>query len=135
MASFSEDEVWSTVGEKAEPTGSKSPESIGSHDPLNPRSSLGDIPLEVEHRHTGAKDMEKGTFEEQEQPTWIAENVHERAVKVLRSDRRGLLKHYTMLAEVEDPKKYPRSTKWFITFVIACAAVSAPMGSAIMFRE
>ena len=56
-------------------------------------------------------------------------------VKVPRSDRRGLLGKLTVLAEVEEPKHYPNSVKWFITFVIALAAVAAPAGSTILLRK
>ena len=55
-------------------------------------------------------------------------------VKVPRSQRRGILGKFTILAEVEEPKNYPRRTKWFITCVIALAAAAAPLGSAIFFR-
>lgn len=55
-------------------------------------------------------------------------------VKVPRSQRRGLFGRFTILAEVEEPKHYSRRKKWFITFVIALAAVAAPLGSAIIFR-
>lgn len=54
-------------------------------------------------------------------------------VKVPRSQRRGLFGRFSILAEVEEPKHYPRRTKWYITFVVALAAVAAPMGSAIIF--
>ncbi len=56
-------------------------------------------------------------------------------VKVPRSQRRGLFGRFTILAEVEEPKHYSRRTKWYITFVVALAAVAAPMGSAIIFRR
>ena len=55
-------------------------------------------------------------------------------VKVPRSQRRGLFGRFTIVAEVEEPKHYSRRTKWYITFVVALAAVAAPMGSAIIFR-
>jgi hypothetical protein len=58
----------------------------------------------------------------------------ERAVAVPRSKRRGLFGRFTLLAEVEDPKSYPRNTKWFITFVVAVGAMAAPMGSSIFYR-
>lgn len=58
----------------------------------------------------------------------------EPAVVVQRSKRRGLFGQFTLLAEVEEPKNYPRSTKWFITFVVAVAAMAAPMGSSIFYR-
>lgn len=56
-------------------------------------------------------------------------------IRVARGRRRGLLGKYTLLAEVSEPKHYPNSTKWFITFVIAVAAMAAPMGSTILFRK
>ena len=55
-------------------------------------------------------------------------------VKVPRSKRRGLFGRFAILAEVEEPKHYSRSTKWYITFVVALAAVAAPLGSTIIFR-
>ena len=55
-------------------------------------------------------------------------------IKVPRSQRRGLFGRFTLLAEITEPKHYPRRTKWWITFVIALAAVAAPLGSAIIFR-
>ncbi|KAL9597588.1 MAG: hypothetical protein Q9219_005027 [cf. Caloplaca sp. 3 TL-2023] len=57
---------------------------------------------------------------------------HNAPVKIPKSGRRGLLGRFTLLAEVDEPKDYLRSTKWFITFVVALAAVAAPMGSAII---
>lgn len=54
-------------------------------------------------------------------------------VKVPRSQRRGLFGRFTILAEVKEPKHYTRRIKWYITFVVALAAVAAPMGSAIIF--
>lgn len=56
-------------------------------------------------------------------------------VKVPRSQRRGLFGRFTILAEVEKPKEYPRPVKWFITFVIAMAAIVAPLGSTLVFRK
>ena len=65
----------------------------------------------------------------------VQEEVTPTPVKVPRSKRRGLFGRFTIVAEVEEPKHYPRRTKWFITFVIALAAVAAPMGSTIIFRK
>ena len=56
-------------------------------------------------------------------------------VKVSRSNRRGLFGRLTILAEVQDPKSYPRRTKWFITFVVAIAGMAAPLGSTIIFGK
>ena len=56
-------------------------------------------------------------------------------VVVSRSNRRGLFGEFTLIPEVENPKAYPRKTKWFITFIVAAAGATAPMGSSIFFRE
>ena len=56
-------------------------------------------------------------------------------VKVPRSQRRGLFGRFSLLAEITEPKHYPRSVKWWITFIIAMAAIAAPMGSAIILRK
>lgn len=56
-------------------------------------------------------------------------------IVVPRLQRRGLLGQITLLAEVENPKTYSRRVKWFITFVVAMAAVVAPLGSSIIFRK
>ena len=55
-------------------------------------------------------------------------------IKVPRSQRRGLFGRFTILAEVEEPKHYSRKAKWYITFIVALAAMAAPLGSAIIFR-
>lgn len=64
-----------------------------------------------------------------------AESLYEAPIPVPRSKRRGLFAQFTLLAEVENPKTYPRRTKWFITFIVAVAAAAAPMGSSIFFRK
>lgn len=56
------------------------------------------------------------------------------AVKVPRSQRRGLFARATILAEIRDPYQYSYKTKWFIVFLVAYAAAAAPLGSAIFFR-
>jgi len=53
-------------------------------------------------------------------------------VRVPRSKRAGLLGRFTILYEAEEPKDYPRRIKWFLTTIIAFAAVTAAMGSAII---
>jgi hypothetical protein len=57
------------------------------------------------------------------------------AVEVPRSQRRGLLGRFTLIAEVQDPYDYSNNLKWFITFIVAFAAAAAPMGSSIFFRK
>jgi hypothetical protein len=56
-------------------------------------------------------------------------------IEVPRSERRGLLAKLTLVPEVEKPYNYKRSTKWFITFLVALAAAAAPTGSAILLRK
>lgn len=56
-------------------------------------------------------------------------------IAVPRLKRRGLFGQLTLLAEVENPKTYLRKTKWFITFIVALAGSTAPMGSSILFRK
>jgi hypothetical protein len=60
-------------------------------------------------------------------------NAHEQVI-VPRTERRGLFSQFTLIAEIEDAKSYPRKTKWFITSVVGLAAMAAPMGSTIFFR-
>ncbi|KAJ5638083.1 Major facilitator superfamily domaingeneral substrate transporter [Penicillium lividum] len=54
-------------------------------------------------------------------------------IVVPRLKRRGLFGQLTLIAEVEDPRTYPRNTKWFITFIVATAGMLAPLGSSIFF--
>ncbi|KAL8636411.1 MAG: hypothetical protein Q9228_006193 [Teloschistes exilis] len=70
-----------------------------------------------------------------EHTTSTADSIHPVAVKVLKAQRRGLFGRFTVLAEVEEPKDYAQGTKWFITFIVALAAVAAPLGSAIILRR
>ncbi|MCJ1426508.1 hypothetical protein MMC29_004411 [Sticta canariensis] len=66
-------------------------------------------------------------------PNTRPESIRPQPVKVPRSKRRGLLGRLTILAEVEDPRDYRNKTKWFITFLVALAALAAPLGSTIIF--
>ncbi|KAJ5482862.1 MFS transporter OpS2 [Penicillium diatomitis] len=77
-------------------------------------------------------DDEKGS---QEPPVPLTRQVTELgpAVKIPRSKRRGLLAQVTLVAEIENPKTYSRKLKWFITFIVAVAGATAPMGSSIFF--
>jgi hypothetical protein len=52
-----------------------------------------------------------------------------------RSKRRGLFGRFTIVPEIENSKEHKRSIKWFITALIALAAATAPMGSAIFLRK
>lgn len=68
-------------------------------------------------------------------PNTRPESIRPQPVKVSRSKRRGLLGRLTILAEVEEPRDYLNRTKWFITSLVAVAALAAPLGSTIIFRE
>ena len=56
-------------------------------------------------------------------------------VKVPRAQSTGLLGRLTLIYEAEEPHNYPRNIKWLITFWIAVAAITAPMGSSIIYRK
>ena len=92
------------------------------HSPVSSEPSINHAEIS---KHPEKRDVEAAQVEISDPPL----------VKVPRSQRRGLFGRFTIVAEVEEPKLYPRRTKWFITFVVALAAVAAPMGSAIIFRE
>ena len=77
---------------------------------------------------------EKANDVEAARGTTIASSIASAPAKVPRSKRRGLFGRFSILAEVEEPQNYLRKTKWYITFVIAMAAVAAPLGSAIILR-
>lgn len=66
----------------------------------------------------------------------IPSSVRSRTYSVVpRSRRRGLLGRFAfVIPEVEKPYEYKRSTKWFITLIVALAAAAAPMGSSIFLR-
>ena len=77
----------------------------------------------------------EGSVTEQKGAEAVESEIEEPGpVKVPRSKRRGLFGRFAILAEIEEPKHYPRTTKWYITFVVALAAVAAPLGSTIIFR-
>lgn len=100
------------------------------HDELSAHSgvpSTANGEEEKDQEKDGVKDVELGHA-----ISAVSENPP--PVKVPRSKRRGLFARFTLLAEVEEPKHYARGTKWFITFVIALAAIAAPLGSTIIFR-
>ncbi|KAA8911508.1 hypothetical protein TRICI_003795 [Trichomonascus ciferrii] len=46
-------------------------------------------------------------------------------------ERRGLFSSVVLIKERRDARNFPRKVKWFITFMIALAAMVAPMGSSI----
>lgn len=52
--------------------------------------------------------------------------------KVPLKDRRGLFAQLVITPEYTDAREYPRKIKHLITFIIAFAAITGPMGSSIM---
>ena len=56
-------------------------------------------------------------------------------IPVLRMKRRGLFGQVALIAEIENPRTYSRRMKWFISFVVALAAIATPLGSSIFFRK
>ncbi|MCJ1400222.1 hypothetical protein MMC11_003426 [Xylographa trunciseda] len=117
-----------------------------SHDSLDEKSSSGpsilvknesDLSTET---HLSSSNPERTSIEEVEERDVEAQardpdavSITPVAVKIPRSQRRGLLARFCILAEVEEPKHYSRRSKWFITFVVASAAIAQPLGSAIFF--
>lgn len=73
--------------------------------------------------------------DEECRPSYASDTSRDAAVVVPRPNRRGLFGQFTLLAEVENPKTYSRKKKWFVTFIVAWAGATAPMGSAILFRK
>ena len=96
-------------------------------DEPRPGSPLPKIEHAVKETGTDPRDLEN--LENLETETQDPEPI-----KVPRSQRRGLFGRFTILAEVEEPKHYSRKAKWYITFIVALAAMAAPLGSAIIFR-
>ncbi len=115
------------INRAATPTPSSLSSALSSA--LSLHSAVPSTIIEDESKNKGEKDAELG------RAISVAESAQPPPVKVSRVKRRGLFARFTILAEVEEPKHYARGTKWFITFIIALAAVAAPLGSAIILRE
>lgn len=99
-----------------------------------PPSNTEDI-LSVAGRHSHDTVSTQRDTDEKSPQKHIAASVRSEvreAIKVPRGQRRGLLANLAVIAEIEDPKGYPRKTKWLITFVVAVAGAAAPMGSSIL---
>lgn len=97
------------------------------------RGASSSLTLSIDSAHGATisqeKDVELGVLKK------VQDSPKPQPVKVPRHKRHGLFRQFTILAEVEEPKDYPNKTKWFITFVVAMAAVAAPLGSTIIFRK
>lgn len=59
-------------------------------------------------------------------------SVRREAVKVPRSERRGLFARFCIIDEVTNAWDYPRKMKWIVTTIVAIAGAAAPMGSSII---
>ena len=111
------------IDKDVSPSNEKPPETIdgdSSSESHAPSAGEIDVPVREEKR-----DVEVVPVESNDTPP---------AVKVSHTQRRGFFGRFTFIAEVEEPKHYSRAIKWFITFIVASAAVAAPLGSAIIFR-
>ncbi len=93
------------------------------------KSGSNDTNVSIEHTD------EKISEEKRDMEASEAEDVTPPPVLVPRSQRRGLFGRFALLAEITEPKHYSRRTKWWITFIVAMAAIAAPMGSAIILRK
>lgn len=106
---------------------------IGS--PLNEKIESGESRSQVSIHSSGTvSGDEQEVAQRPRPPRSVTSSILPPPIKVRRSARRGLFGRFTILAEVDEPKRYERRTKWFITFMIAIAAAAAPLGSAIFFR-
>ena len=59
-------------------------------------------------------------------------SVRRDAIKVPKSDRRGLLARFCLFDEVTNSQDLSRKKKWTITAIVALAGAAAPMGSSIV---
>ncbi|GKZ77951.1 hypothetical protein AnigIFM56816_001073 [Aspergillus niger] len=111
------------------PTGHTHPEALRSNDEMT------DEKRDPDSISQGSDDSPviEGKDEESHVRTTFSDEEPEGPIVVPRLKRRGLFGQLSLLAEVENPKVYPRKTKWFITFVVAVAGAAAPMGSSIFF--
>lgn len=114
------------------------PTSSGSNEqstaPAKHETEIDDIQSQSHASSIVVEDEEKHADEEVQPPPRQSTDLGP-AIVVPRLKRRGLLGQFTLVAEIENPKTYPRKMKWFITFIVAVAAAAAPSGSAIFFRK
>ncbi|KAL4808427.1 major facilitator superfamily domain-containing protein [Aspergillus unguis] len=105
--------------------------------PVHPHEALPNETIVDEHslsQHSSHSSSHGRDAEDQIPPAQSQSQTGiDKAIVVPRLNRRGLFGQITLLEEVVDPKTYPRSKKWFITFVVAVAGSVAPMGSSIFF--
>ena len=120
--------------EKPEPDGIVASSDTGEHPAIitEPKPEVDD-----NHSLSGTSSNTVDEEHDPENPPRLERQLTELGppVKVARLKRRGLFGQLALESEVENPKTYPRGMKWFITFVVALAGATAPMGSAIFLRE
>jgi len=103
------------------------------HDSHDPEKNAGEVAgSRSSSTCTGTAQQDESDPEAQEPPSTREEEQTPLPVIVPRSERRGLLAGLTIIPEVEEPKHYPRRRRWFLTFVVAVAAIAAPLGSTIL---
>ncbi|KAK4627247.1 MFS transporter OpS2 [Fulvia fulva] len=61
-----------------------------------------------------------------------APSVRPTAIKVPKSERRGLLARFCVIDEVTNAWDYTKRMKWIVTAIVALAGAAAPMGSSIV---
>ena len=106
-----------------------SPPSLEKNDKDVHTSTVLSLVNDLESPHSDEKDIASA------RPDTRPESIRVQPIKIPRSKRRGLFGRFAILAEVEEPRDYQNSTKWFITSLVGLAAVAAPLGSTIIFRE
>ncbi|CAG8906304.1 unnamed protein product [Penicillium egyptiacum] len=116
--------------------GQSETDGIASSDSAEHPTIMTDPKPEVDNDNHSLSGASSNTADEEndpENPPRLERQLTELGppIKVARLKRRGLFGQLALVAEVEDPKTYTRRMKWFITFVVALAGATAPMGSAI----
>lgn len=111
--------------EKGDPIDEVSDNSVKGTDHVSNASSQASSEQKENSQIPGLSDVEVGQ----------GRSSDDELRKIPHSQRRGLFGRFTILAEVDEPKLYSRNVKWFITFVVAMAAIAAPLGSTIIFRK
>lgn len=86
----------------------------------------------AEHQGTSAEITPNLQPALQEQPS---PGLSQTSEPVPHSERRGILGRLTVIPEVTNPYAYKRSTKWIMTTIVAFAATTSSVGSAIFYRQ
>lgn len=102
----------------------------------DPNARVGEDDLEGNNDDDSeAGSQSQHSHETDDHPISRTSSTRSRAqIIVPRSKRRGLFARLTIVPEVERPYDYKRSTKWFITLIVALAGAAAPFGSSVFYR-